>query len=210
MFISRIVTLNLNSYINDEEICVRQNAKKLLDKYYESVGHEKGGIGQEALAKMGSLFSSEARKIVILISQELATGILDGTAHAFKRCGHLSPPAEAAANSLKIFNILIDSLMKQHLQYAVELALSQAPSAEPRQEPDLSLLGMVSEANTVWHLFEKQFNDELLPLTAQSPKHSEAVQARKAIKGEFKGSCKLRGSNPKRHRSSRDGNGPEY
>ena len=166
---------------------MRQNAKKLLDKYYESVGHEKGGIGQEALAKMGSLFSSEARKIVILISQELATGILDGTAHAFKRCGHLSPPAEAAANSLKIFNILIDSLMKQHLQYAVELALSQAPSAEPRQEPDLSLLGMVSEANTVWHLFEKQFNDELLPLTAQSPKHSEAVQARKAIKGEFKG-----------------------
>ena len=52
---------------------------------------KKGGIGQEALAKMGSLFSSEARKIVILISQELATGILDGTAHAFKRCGHLSP-----------------------------------------------------------------------------------------------------------------------
>ena len=44
---------------------------------------------------------------------------------------------------------------------------------------------MVSEANTVWHLFEKQFNDELLPLTAQSPKHSEAVQARKAIKGKL-------------------------
>ena len=150
MFINQKVKLDAKtkkSYINDEEICVRQNAKKLLDKYYESVGHEKGGIGQEALAKMGSLFSSEARKIVILISQELATGILDGTAHAFKRCGHLSPQSEAAQNSLKIFNILIDSLMKQHLQYAVELALSQAPSAEPRQEPDLSLLGMVSEVS---------------------------------------------------------------
>ena len=31
----------IKSYIDDEEICVRQNAKKLLDKYYESVGHEK-------------------------------------------------------------------------------------------------------------------------------------------------------------------------
>jgi hypothetical protein len=41
---------------------------------------------------------------------------------------------------------------------------------------------MVQEANTVWHLFEKQFNDDLLPLTAQSPKHAEAVQQRKAIK----------------------------
>jgi len=34
----------------------------------------------------------------------------------------------------------------------------------------------------VWHYFEKQFNDELLPLTAQSPKHSDAVAARKGIK----------------------------
>jgi hypothetical protein len=43
-------------------------------------------------------------------------------------------------------------------------------------------LFVLKEANAVWHYFEKQFNDELLPLTAQSPKHSDAVQARKAIK----------------------------
>ena len=133
-----------------------------------------------------SLFGSDAKKIEILISQELATEILDETANGFKRCGQLSPSNEAPQNSLKIFNLLIDSLMKQHLLYAVELALSQAPSADPRTEPDLSLFEMVSEANTVWHLFEKQFNDELLPLTATSPKHSDAVQARKAIKERHK------------------------
>ena len=46
----------------------------------------------------------------------------------------------------------------------------------------MSLYLMVQEANTVWHLFEKQFNDDLMPLTAQSPKHAEAVQQRKTIK----------------------------
>ena len=116
----------------------------------------------------------------------MATEILDETANGFKRCGQLSPSNEAPQNSLKIFGLLIDSLMKQHLLYAVELALSQAPSADPRTEPDLSLFEMVSEANTVWHLFEKQFNDELLPLTATSPKHSDAVQARKSIKERHK------------------------
>ena len=48
----------------------------------------------------------------------------------------------------------------------------------------MSLYLMVQEANTVWHLFEKQFNDDLMPLTAQSPKHAEAVQQRKTIKVE--------------------------
>jgi len=171
-----------SSYIQDEETCIRNSTKKMLDKYYESINHEKRGLGSEALTKIGSLFGSDAKKIEILISQELATEILDETANGFKRCGQLSPANEAPQNSLKIFGLLIDSLMKQHLLYAVELALSQAPSADPRTEPDLSLFEMVSEANTVWHLFEKQFNDELLPLTATSPKHSDAVQARKAIK----------------------------
>lgn len=106
--------------------------------------------------------------------------------------------------------------MKDHLQYAVDLALtqvnfmgvtrvktlqltnfhiyglhtvsyffSQAPPSEPKSEPDMSLYLMVQEANTVWHLFEKQFNDDLMPLTAQSPKHAEAVQQRKTIKVAF-------------------------
>ena len=88
------------------------------------MGHERKGLGAEAFSKMGSLFGGE-KKIEILISSNLATEILVETAAAFKRCGHLSPLGEAPQNSLTIFNLLIDSLMKQHLQYAVDLAHSQ-------------------------------------------------------------------------------------
>jgi len=154
----------------------------LLDRYYERKGHEKRGLGSELTSKVGSIFSSEVKKVEILISEELAAGILQETHGAFRRCGHLSPASNVAENALKIFNTLIEYLMKEHLQYAINLALSQAPPSEPKVEPDLSLYMMVQEANTVWHLFEKQFNDDLLPLTAQSPKHAEAVQERKKIK----------------------------
>ena len=88
------------------------------------MGHERKGLGAEAFSKMGSLFGGE-KKIEILISSNLATEILVETAAAFKRCGHLSPIGEGPQNSLTIFNLLIDSLMKQHLQYAVDLAHSQ-------------------------------------------------------------------------------------
>lgn len=171
-----------HSYIKDEENFVKSRSKDLLDRYYERKGHEKRGLGSELTSKVGSIFSSEVKKVEILISEELAAGILQETHGAFRRCGHLSPASDVAVNALKIFSTLIEYLMKEHLQYAINCALSQAPPSEPKSEPDLSLYMMVQEANTVWHLFEKQFNDDLLPLTAQSPKHAEAVQERKKIK----------------------------
>jgi len=176
-----------DSYIKDEEDFVKSRCKDLLDRYYERRGHEKRS---QITSKVGSIFSSEVKKIEILISEELAASILQETHSAFRRCGHLSPSSgnDAASNALKIFSMLIEYLMKQHLQYAVDLALSQAPPSEPKSEPDLSLYLMVQEANTVWHLFEKQFNDDLLPLTAQSPKHAEAVQQRKQIKDTMENS----------------------
>ena len=44
----------VNSYIQDEETCIRNSTKKMLDKYYESINHEKRGLGSEALTKIGS------------------------------------------------------------------------------------------------------------------------------------------------------------
>ena len=44
----------VKSYIQDEETCIRNSTKKMLDKYYESINHEKRGLGSEALTKIGS------------------------------------------------------------------------------------------------------------------------------------------------------------
>lgn len=161
---------------------LKKRSKELLDRYYERQGHEKRGLGSEMASKVGSIFGSDNRKVEILISEELAASVLQETHSAFRRCGALSPSNLIAENGLKIFNILLEFLIKQHVQYAIDFGLTQAPSAEPKTEPDMSMFLLVQEANTVWHLFEKQFNDDLLPLTAQSPIHAEAVQARKSMK----------------------------
>jgi hypothetical protein len=55
----------------------------------------------------------------------LFEGILQETHSAFRRCGSLSPTNNVASNALKIFAQLIEFLMKQHLQYAIDLALTQ-------------------------------------------------------------------------------------
>ena len=139
---------------------MKKRSKELLDRYYERQGHEKRGLGSEMASKVGSIFGSDNRKVEILISEELAASVLQETHSAFRRCGALSPSNLIAENGLKIFNILLEFLIKQHVQYAIDFGLSQAPSAEPKTEPDMSMFLLVQEANTVWHLFEKQFNEK--------------------------------------------------
>ena len=38
------------------------------------------------------------------------------------------------------------------------------PLADPKSEPEIFFFDVVGQANTMFHLFEKQFNDRLLPL----------------------------------------------
>ena len=38
------------------------------------------------------------------------------------------------------------------------------PSSEPKTEPEIYYFEVVGQANTFFHLFEKQFSDSLIPL----------------------------------------------
>lgn len=41
---------------------------------------------------------------------------------------------------------------------------SGIPLAEPKTEPEIYFFDIVNQANTLFHLFEKQFLDSLIPL----------------------------------------------
>ena len=38
------------------------------------------------------------------------------------------------------------------------------PLADPKSEPEIYFFDVVGQCNTIFHLFEKQFNDNLVPL----------------------------------------------
>lgn len=108
-------------------------------------------------------------------------------------CYQLSSRHDMAGNASRIFDLLIKYLCIEHVNYAMEIGLlgmlksvSQTlsnalvtllkhwvtrkvwcvgiPLGEPRVEPETHFLTAMCQANSVFHLFEKQFTDSLLPL----------------------------------------------
>uniref|UniRef100_A0A2R9BNY6 Exocyst complex component Sec10-like alpha-helical bundle domain-containing protein n=1 Tax=Pan paniscus TaxID=9597 RepID=A0A2R9BNY6_PANPA len=83
----------------------------------------------------------------------------------FERCHRLSDPSDLPGN---------------HIDYALETGLAGIPSSDSRNA-NLYFLDVVQQANTIFHLFDKQFNDHLMPLISSSPKLSECLQKKKGI-----------------------------
>lgn len=116
------------------------------------------------------------------LSEELAIIILQDTKNAFLRCQlvsvvktlslrsnivlfQLSKPEEKAVNASKILNTLINCLLTEHVDYAVELGLHAIPVVEGAKTPPvLYFFTIVHQCNNVTHLIEKQFLDLVMPL----------------------------------------------
>lgn len=77
----------------------------------------------------------------------------------------LSQPSELANNAAQIFEVLLQQLIVDHLDYALELGLQAVPIAETKtQQPNIYFFDVVRQANAIVHLIEKLFNDSLFPL----------------------------------------------
>jgi len=111
--------------------------------------------------------------------------LLQETKMAFGRCKTLSPIGLLAMNATRVFDIIMEFLCKQHIEYATDYALLALPSHDPKTEPNIYFLQVVEQANTIFHLFEKQFNDTLIPLINSSPKFSDCNQRKRKIREEI-------------------------
>lgn len=77
----------------------------------------------------------------------------------------LSQPADLADNAVQIMHVLLDQLITEHVEYAIELGLQAVPTPETKaQQPQINFFNIVSQANAIIHLVEKQFSDSLIPI----------------------------------------------
>ncbi|XP_037094545.1 LOW QUALITY PROTEIN: exocyst complex component 5-like [Pollicipes pollicipes] len=183
----------ISSYISVEVKQLRQCCADTLDEYYTSQGHQKrhlyGGLGElrrEAAAVLGTKTSINIAAVDdhggrTFLSEETAINLLQEAKRAFKRCQVLSRPQELAQNALQLFDILASSLLVEHIDYGIELALQAVPVNEPRAEPQLYFYDVVRQTNGVVHLLEKQYADSLLPLVVGSSCQAEAASRRRAL-----------------------------
>jgi len=198
----------LDEYISIEENFLREKATLILQRFYDSKNHTKrqlhSGNASSMYAQdgfkgiqdlkaavmdktnirfgMGANASENQAADETFLSQELAINLLQETKMGFVRCKTLSSVSNLPTNSTRIFLLLMEFLCKQHIEYAIDLGLTAIPSSEPKMEPNIYFLDVVQQTNTVFHLFEKQFNDTLLPLVSSSPKYSDCIQNKKKIR----------------------------
>lgn len=69
-----------------------------------------------------------------------------------------------ANNTTKLLDYLLNSLITEHVDYAVELGLHAVPIAESKSPPQIYFFDVVRQSNAIIHLFEKLFADSVVPL----------------------------------------------
>lgn len=187
--IKSIFSTYLDSYMEMEQQYLHTRSASILQRFYDSKNHQKRPVGagsiqdlkerirQRTNLQLGPSIDTHGET---LLSQEVVVNLLQETRHAFQRCNKLSDPADLPKNAYSIFLLLVEHLCVNHIDYALEIGLSAIPSADAKNA-NLYFLDVVQQANTIFHLFDKQFNDNLMPLISSSPKLTECLQKKKEV-----------------------------
>lgn len=192
---------HLDAYIGFETKYLKERCAAHLHRYYDMKGHQKkqiqsGGLSElrrDLQTKIGTMTKTginigpaiENYGGETFLSQEVTISVLQESKNAFKRCHVLCTSSDLAGNADKILDVLIQFLVLEHIDYAVELGLQAIPLPDPKSQPEIYFFDVVGQANTLFHLFEKQFQDNLIPLVLSSPKHSRCLQKRRELREQL-------------------------
>lgn len=163
-----------------------------LRQYYDSKNHQKKqsdssrfqDLRRDFQAVIGNRTNIEDYGGETFISEELAITILQDTKICFQRCQavrfyfissvffllitiflfQLSKPSELASNAVDILETLLQHLLVEHVDYALELGLQAIPINESKAFPQLYFFEIVRRTNAIVHLMERLYTDSVIPL----------------------------------------------
>lgn len=98
------------------------------------------------------------------MSEEVAINLIQEVKNALTRCNLLCKGDEALKLIQNLFEILVKFLYTEHVDYAVELAISAIPSTESKIAPSINFFGVVQQSSSITHLFVKNFEDVIYSL----------------------------------------------
>ena len=155
-------------HVDIECTAVQDNCHECLKNYYQKLGHDRPETTESNFQPFQkSYFSgfSSTEPTEILLSETVATEVLQASKQGLHRCDVLSFSNNKAENATKIFQVLLKNLGKDHILYALDVCIGSLPSGKdlefPKVQPELNFLSIIQEVNQCWHLAEKQFNDDL-------------------------------------------------
>ncbi|XP_064108034.1 exocyst complex component 5-like [Macrobrachium nipponense] len=186
---------HLHSYISVETRYLREKFNLILNRYYESKGHQKkniqsGGINdirrnlQDVIGTKANINIGPAAENYggeTFLSEEVVISLLQETKQAFKRCQMLSTQSDVHNNAVQIFDLLTKAMLNEHVDYAIELGLQVIPGGEVRLAPEISFFEVVHQSSSMMNLLDKLFSDSLVPLVISTPKHGDCIQKKKQL-----------------------------
>ncbi|KAL4237391.1 Exocyst complex component 5 [Mactra antiquata] len=188
---------HLDNYINFETKYLHERCGAILQRYYESKDHQKKHIQSGGLSELRRDLQAKIANVNVninigpnvenyggetFLSQEVSINVLQETKLAFKRCQSLSGSSDVPGNAVKILDILIKYLVIEHIDYAVEIGLQGIPVSEPKVPPQIYFFDTISQANTLFHLFEKQFMDSAVPLFLSTPLYGDCLHKKRDLR----------------------------
>ncbi|CAG0885714.1 unnamed protein product [Cyprideis torosa] len=182
---------HLKGYPSVELDCLRKSCASTLHKYYADLGHQKKNISNKTVSDFLDLQSVKAVMSQIgqgseeheesFLSEHTAISILEETKNSLKRSQMLSKPSQLANNVSDLFQVLTTSLMEEHLEYALDLGLESIPGPDSKSPPKGRFFGIVRQANAIVVLYQKLFEESVVPLISASPKHKECLQRKRNL-----------------------------
>lgn len=137
-----------------------------------------------------------------LLSEELAINLLQEAKAAFKRCRvvsfcftttaierflyfvfllQLSQENDLPKNATRLADILLQYLMRDHVDYAINLGLNAIPTTDSKLFPQPNFLEIVQKTNTIVHLLEKIYSASIGPCVSSTSYHSECTKSKEKV-----------------------------
>ncbi|CAG9789306.1 unnamed protein product [Diatraea saccharalis] len=165
-----------------------------LNNYYAEKQHIKkqiqGGGFQELRRDLQAVIGTRANINIAQIenyggetflSETLVQKMLNDAKTSFVRCKTLCTPNELPGTTIGLLEVLIQHLLIEHVDYALDLGLQSIPIAESKSPPQIYFFDIVKQANAIVKMFGEHFQESVLPCMSSTSKQSECIQKKTSI-----------------------------
>ncbi|CAK1583645.1 unnamed protein product [Parnassius mnemosyne] len=165
-----------------------------LNTYYNEKQHVKkqiqGGGFQELRRDLQAVIGTRANINIAQIenyggetflSEQLVQKMLNDAKMSFLRCKTLCTANELPATAIALLDVLIQHLLIEHVDYALDLGLQSIPIAENKSPPQIYFFEIVDQTNKIVKMFGEHFQESILSCLSSTSKQSECVQKKTAV-----------------------------
>ncbi|KAM3956558.1 exocyst complex component Sec10 [Aphomia sociella] len=115
------------------------------------------------------------------LSDQLVQKMLNDAKTSFIRCKTLCTPNELPSTAIALLEVLIQHLLIEHVDYALDLGLQSIPIAESKSPPQIYFFDIVKQANVIVKLFGEHFQVSVLPCLSSTSKQKECLQRKATV-----------------------------